>query len=258
MKKTLAKILAVALCAVLLVSGTVYITLAYLQSQSNVVQNTFTVSDIQISLDEAKVNAFGKIIEGADRVTAQDQPYKLIPETTYVKDPTVHITEGNEPCFIVIGIHDTVFGENNEFEGDYEGKGTIYTQIENNGWIKLTGCTIDPSILTTTDGMSDWFTLAENGTIATHDYTLYYYNGDKSTDAIIPMGEATTDLAIFEGFTLKEGVTTTQLKALEDKVFEVVAFAMQTVDFGPDFDAAVESNDVAEQLRIAFTSTFGE
>ena len=59
MKKTLAKILALALCAVLLVTGTVFVTLAYLQDSTGVVRNTFSSSNITITLDELRVDENG-------------------------------------------------------------------------------------------------------------------------------------------------------------------------------------------------------
>lgn len=250
MKKTLAKILAIALCAILLVSGTVYITLAYLQSQSNVVQNTFSVSNIAITLDEAKVNALGVEDTEADRVVEQEQAYKLIPGTSYVKDPTVHVKATSEPCFIVIAIHDTVFGKGagNTFEDNYNGDNSkVYDQIAANGWNKLTGAAINKSILDSTAGMEDW-----NG-----DYTLYYYDtsANENEGAIIATSSDDQDFEIFDGFKLLNDIQSSDLTALEGKVFEVVAFAMQTTGYGADFDAATSDG---AKISIAFIETFGE
>ena len=83
MKKS--KVLITILCAVLLVTVSVLGTLAYLTSQDEVV-NTFTVGKVNITLDEAAVNADGTEIAGADRV--KENNYHLIPGQTYVKDPT--------------------------------------------------------------------------------------------------------------------------------------------------------------------------
>ena len=56
MKKS--KAILMALCAVLLVAASVMGTLAYLTS-TDTVTNTFTVGNVQIKLDEAKVNEEG-------------------------------------------------------------------------------------------------------------------------------------------------------------------------------------------------------
>lgn len=92
-KKILVACLCVAL-AVLTVAGT---TLAYLTSQDKV-ENTFTVGNVKITLDEAKVTTDGTPVEGADRVKAND--YKLMPGHTYTKDPTVTVVKGSEEAYV--------------------------------------------------------------------------------------------------------------------------------------------------------------
>ena len=60
--KTKTKALLMSLCAVLLVAASVLGTMAYL-TDSKDVKNTFTVGNVSIKLDEAKVNADGKAID---------------------------------------------------------------------------------------------------------------------------------------------------------------------------------------------------
>ncbi len=91
------KILTLALCAVLLVSATVAGTLAYLTSTDSV-ENTFSVGSVAIILDEAKANADGTLVEGADRVKANS--YKLMPGHTYNKDPMVTVKADSEESYI--------------------------------------------------------------------------------------------------------------------------------------------------------------
>lgn len=95
--KTKSKALLLTLCAVLLVAASVLGTMAYLTSSAEV-KNTFTVGKVEIKLDEAKVNADGIPVEGADRVTANS--YKLMPGTTYTKDPTVTVLKGSEESYV--------------------------------------------------------------------------------------------------------------------------------------------------------------
>lgn len=95
--KTKSKALLLTLCAVLLVAASVLGTMAYLTSSAEV-KNTFTIGKVEIKLDEAKVNADGIPVEGAARVTANS--YKLMPGTTYTKDPTVTVKAGSEESYV--------------------------------------------------------------------------------------------------------------------------------------------------------------
>lgn len=95
--KTKSKALLLTLCAVLLIAASVLGTMAYLTSTAKV-ENTFTIGKVEIKLDEAKVNADGIPVEGAARVTANS--YKLMPGTTYTKDPTVTVKAGSEESYV--------------------------------------------------------------------------------------------------------------------------------------------------------------
>ena len=78
-------------CALLLVAAGVFGTLAYLTG-TDTVNNTITVGNVKITLDEAKVTTDGTPVEGADRVKANE--YHLLPGHTYTKDPTVTVKGG--------------------------------------------------------------------------------------------------------------------------------------------------------------------
>ena len=95
--KTKSKALLLALCAVLLVTVTVFGTMAYLTSTDEVT-NTFTVGKVAIKLDEAKANTDGTLVAGADRVKANS--YKLLPGHTYNKDPMVTVLKGSESSYV--------------------------------------------------------------------------------------------------------------------------------------------------------------
>lgn len=90
--KTKSKALLLTLCAVLLIAASVLGTMAYLTS-TDTVTNTFTVGKVEIKLDETDVtNPTGP------RVTANS--YKLMPGTTYTKDPTVTVKAGSEESYV--------------------------------------------------------------------------------------------------------------------------------------------------------------
>ena len=104
--KTARKALMLILCAALLVSATVMGTLAYLTSETGVVTNTFTIGKVAITLDEAKVDAYGVPVANAARVYGNE--YKMIGNQSYTKDPTVHIKEGSEPCYLFVKIDNEI------------------------------------------------------------------------------------------------------------------------------------------------------
>lgn len=81
-KKAMALVLALGLVVVGIVSG----TMAWLTASSTEVKNTFTDSDINITLEE----------------TTQD--YKMIPGWTIAKDPKVTVAKGSEDCYVFVKI----------------------------------------------------------------------------------------------------------------------------------------------------------
>lgn len=95
--KTGKKALLMTLCAVLLIVASVMGTVAYLTS-SDTVTNTFTVGNVKITLDEAKVDEYGVAASPAVRVDANT--YKLLPGHKYTKDPTVTVIKGSEESYI--------------------------------------------------------------------------------------------------------------------------------------------------------------
>lgn len=116
MKKKLMTVLALVLVIAMSVAGTV----AYLTS-TDTVTNTFTVGNVEITLDEAKVDEYGVAATPATRVDKND--YKLIPGHTYTKDPTIHVATGSEDCWLFAKI------ENN--------LGTAATLAMTQGWTEI-------------------------------------------------------------------------------------------------------------------------
>lgn len=132
--KTGKKALLLALCAVLLVAATVMGTMAYLTS-TDTVTNTFTIGNVNITLDETKVDVNGKPEEPTSYVKSNE--YKLMPGHSYTKDPTVHVTAGSENSWIFVKVENGI----SAFEAATVASGytSIADQVEKNGWTKLTG-----------------------------------------------------------------------------------------------------------------------
>ena len=113
--------------AILLVAVSIAGTLAYMTSTAEV-KNTFTVGNVTITMDEAKVNddGYGKPVAGADRVTTN--PYKLIPDHEYTKDPTIHVDGASEDCWLFVKVENGISGI------EAAGATTIAAQMAANGW----------------------------------------------------------------------------------------------------------------------------
>ena len=126
--KSKKKVFMTVLCAAALVVASVLGTMAFLTSKDKV-NNTFTVGNVAITLDEAKVTDAGNPVERADRVKANI--YKLIPGHEYTKDPTVHVTANSEDSWVFIKVEDGLAA--------IEDDTTVADQITGNGWTALDG-----------------------------------------------------------------------------------------------------------------------
>ena len=124
------KIVALVLCAALLMAGTVAATLAYLSYTTAPVVNTFTVGQVVIDLDEAKVDVYGDK-DGQTRVKANT--YKLIPGHSYTKDPVVHVQSGSEVCWLFVKVEDEI--------ATIQDATTVVDQMAANDWTLVAGQT---------------------------------------------------------------------------------------------------------------------
>ena len=131
--KTKRKALLLTFCAVLLVVASVLGTIAYLTANDKVT-NTFTVGQVAIKLDEAKVDPNGAPVENADRV--QENSYKLLPGHEYKKDPTVHVNAVSEDSWIFVKVENGIAAYEANTTEDYK---QIANQITANGWTALEG-----------------------------------------------------------------------------------------------------------------------
>lgn len=131
--KTKRKALLLTFCAVLLVVASVLGTIAYLTA-NDTVTNTFTVGQVAIKLDEAKVNPDGTPVANVARVKANS--YKLLPGHEYIKDPTVHVNAVSEDSWIFVKVENGIAAYEANTTEDYK---QIADQITANGWTALEG-----------------------------------------------------------------------------------------------------------------------
>lgn len=134
--KARSKALLLTLCAVLLVAALVLGTMAYLTSQAEVM-NTFSVGQVKITMDEAKVDKYGVALTDAAAGRGNANKYILMPGHTYIKDPTVHVDKVSEDSYIFVKVENGISAlEAATGEGGYK---TIADQIIANGWTALAG-----------------------------------------------------------------------------------------------------------------------
>lgn len=207
--KTAKKAMLMTLCAIILVVATVFGTMAYLTSTDEVV-NTFTVGNVAIKLDEAKVNPDGSRVEGADRV--KENSYKLLPGHTYNKDPMVTLLAGSETSYVKMTV---TVNKANELDAIFAPNGADLTSIFNGydsaNWIAK-GNTKD-------------------ATANTRTYEFWY---KEAVDA--PTADVALD-ALFDSITVPGTITKEQLDTIKGMTITVNAYAIQADGFA-NADAA--------------------
>lgn len=203
MMKTKSKALLLTLCAVLLVTASVLGTMAFLTSDDEVV-NTFSVGSVAVKLDEAKANADGTLVEGAERVKANS--YKLLPGHTYNKDPMITVLNGSEPSYIKMTV---TFSKANELDAIFAPTGADMTSIF--------------------DGYDATCWIAKGNTKDTATNTRTYEFWYKETVAA-PNGDVALD-ALFDKIIVPGFITNEQLATIEGMTITVNACAIQADGF---------------------------
>lgn len=236
--KTKSKALLLTLCAVLLVAASVLGTMAYLTSSAEV-ENTFTVGKVEIKLDEAKVNADGIPVEGAARVQANS--YKLMPGTTYTKDPTVTVKAGSEESYVRMKVTFNNATEiialctDPEFADEVTGVENAFPLIRMVNFVKANAAKWDgiipDNMVETEDMLAMPKYFAYDKTADTLTYYFYYKATVSGTngDVVLPV--------LFDSIKVPEHVTGEQLKALNNFQITVIAEAIQAGSFADAADA---------------------
>lgn len=241
--KTKTKALLMSLCAVLLVAASVLGTMAYL-TDSKDVKNTFTVGNVAIKLDEAKVDEMGNLVKNqddtlADRVTHNE--YKLLPNHTYVKDPTVTVLKPSVESYVRMKVTFNKASQiiamctNPDWEEDAP------TEIKN-AWpllymVNFTDESVkwDGIIM---DNMFESENMLNNTKYCVYDkaadtLTFYYYY----TETVAAIDADVKLATLFDSIKVPEWANNDQLKALQGFEINVVAEAIQADGF-ENVDAA--------------------
>lgn len=217
-RKILVSLAALALVAAISIGGTI----AYLTSTDKV-ENTFTVGNVKITMDEARVNADGKPVDQngtvvmdltkAERVAKNS--YKLMPGHSYTKDPTIHVDAASEDCFI-------------------RAKVTLTNAKE---WIAIATEYADNKVENIIKGTDDniWWVSqpAVDEKANTVTYTFIYKN-ESHTDELgkrIWTSADSKDLVLFNEIAVPDGLTNTELASVGSSKITVVAEAIQADGF---------------------------
>lgn len=222
--KSIKKAVLLVLCMVALVTAAVFGTLAYLTDSEEVI-NTFTVGNVDITVDEAPVTPDGEIIPDEDRVT--ENKYHLIPGQSYVKDPTMTVMAGSEESYVrmLVAISDysdilAVFGEDFLPQDFVEG-------WDNEIWVTTGVIAVDEA----------------------YDVAVYEFRYHETVDGFVADGEDEGDEpdaedvvleALFTKFTIPGELTGEQLEQIQDMKIAVQGHAIQTAGF-EDADEAWEA-----------------
>ena len=201
--KTKTKALGLMMAAVLLVTATIFGTMAYLTSTDEVV-NTFTVGSVAIQLDEAKANTDGTLVEGADRVDANS--YKLLPGHTYAKDPMVTVLSGSENSYIRMTVTVSKAAELDAiFDPQKANLLSIFNGYDSTNWIY--------------QGETD------DTTNNTRTYEFWY------KDTVSALEEDVALDVLFDSITVPGEINNDQLKTIEGMTITVNAYAIQADGF---------------------------
>ena len=226
--KTKGKALLLTLCAVLLVAASVLGTMAYLTSTAKV-ENTFTIGKVEITLDETDVTN-----PNGPRVTANS--YKLMPGTTYTKDPTVTVKAGSEESYVRMKV---TFNNAKEiialctdpkFAGDGPtGVENAFPLIRMVNFVKANAAKWDgiipDNMVETEDMLADTNYCVYDETANTLTYYFYYNEtvGAPNGDVKLPV--------LFDSITVPDWATGEQLAKLNRFQITVVAEAIQAGSF---------------------------
>lgn len=240
--KTKTKALLMSLCAVLLVAASVLGTMAYLKD-SEVVKNTFTVGNVAISLDEAKVDGNGNAIDKdgkivtnpADAERVPGNAYKLLPNHTYTKDPTVTVKTPSVDSYVRMKV---TFNKASaliamctdpEFADEVTGIENAFPLIRMVKFVEANADKWDGIIpdndVETADMLAKAKYFAYDAEADTLTYYFYYNKAvaAPTADVVLPV--------LFDSITVPQWATGDQLKKLEGFEINVVAEAIQADGF---------------------------
>ncbi|MBR3961039.1 MAG: hypothetical protein IKK13_02360 [Clostridia bacterium] len=221
-KKTIRNAVVLTLAAIILVTGSVLTTMAYLLSSAKV-SNVFTIGNVAIEMFESPVTPEGEYVDGfnpeTQRKTADTNSYRLVPGSTYTKDPTIYIKQGSEPSLLFAKIKNQI--TNLEVDPADETTMTMREQMEKNGWIRIGQGKKN----------GDWIYLftGSKTPIEKNITSIDYFN---NLVKVVPYAIEEVEVDLFENFTLSDNCNLHEDYS-QAPSFEVTitAYAIQDTNF---------------------------
>lgn len=209
------KILALLLCAALLVGASVAGTVAYLTSQDEVV-NTFTVGQVAIELHET------------DEKTREDDgtvglDLHLLPGVPVDKDPTVTVKKGSEDSYVRANVK---VSDVEKLKAAFAG--LTYTGVHGENLPYVTDDMFNLHLIVEGWSAEDWaFESYDNGVYE------FRYVGELAEDGVVPKNETADTMlpALFTKVILPTDMTNELIKNLENVTITVTADAIQADGF---------------------------
>lgn len=201
-KKTIAIF---AVCMVLVAALSVFTTLALLTSKSDTVTNVFTSGNVEIVLEETKIDADG-VTATEEKIANGINKYTLYPGQDYKKDPTVTV-KPSEDAYVGMIVEIT-------------GVEGLVTQFAGNGDVanflqKVLNINLSTS----------WDDITTDLVGGNYVYSFYYKNKVTKSDANTVLDP------LFSKFELDDSLTATQLEALKNLRINITAYAVQAQTF---------------------------
>ena len=221
-KNSSKKMLALMLVLALLIGGTIGGTMAWIIAESQEVENTFAVGDINIELKEHKLDKeTGQWAVPYEYTKTGNTDVELLPGRSIHKDPTVTVLEGSEKCYVRVFM---VIDYTDKADGHYTAE-----ELED-GWFYFNA----PK-----DGEPGWnpayqWTDQTNNIVLGHVYEMRY-------SAVVDASAADVNLiSTLDRIDIPANLSQTAFETLEDCRITFLAQAVQAAGFEDNMAGAFE------------------
>ena len=223
------KIIAICMCVALLAVAVIGGTLAYFTDETQKVQNTFSVGNVKITLDEAALDDSGNVT--SERTEEGNDYGVMMPGSSISKDPTVHVDKTSQDAYLFVQLD----------LSKYASLVMMYKQLNPVADVSTLDAQID-AVLSYIDGFEkdDWTIMNED------DITASLANGNPTTLSVILGYKSTVtagqDIVVFTGITMPADITSEMLENVpnfttDDFNIDITAYAIQAAEI-EDLDAA--------------------
>jgi len=229
------------LCAaLLLVSVTAGVTIAYLTDTESVI-NTFKVGQVDTTLDETQTDLMG-VANGEGR-KPEGNEYQLYPGTTYIKDPIIHVTGSTkdvtyEDSYVVAKVVVTAdkIADLRALLSYNDTDMIGFKDIVTGGVFDYTDYTVSGNKWTSANANIDLLQVANE---SDNTFYVFFKSVQKPNAYDEETGEngAAIDLELFEKIVIPEEWNNTEIAKMAGLKMDITAYAMQATGFENVYDA---------------------